>query len=96
MNKNVLLALIIWSLDRDMFEGMSFIRNFSLFLKDAKGCKKIYTDPTDTLLYCPKVLNMSDIEFFTDYVLSYAKTRVISGIEDYGKFNKSILRYNNN
>lgn len=92
MNRTNLLAFMVWAIDRDLL-GIPVTRAWKLFQKDAKGCKAIYLDPNNPLLYCPEVAKMGDIEFFTDYVLTYAQSRVMSGINGYGKYNKPIINY---
>jgi hypothetical protein len=93
MNRDTLLALIVWALDRDLFESISIEKALELFIKDAKRIKAVYTCKEDSLLYCPKVSKMDDAEFFTDYILCYAKMYVASGIISYGKYDNQILKY---
>ena len=92
MNKMNLLALMVWAIDRDLLE-ISVPKAWELFQKDAIGCQKTYTDPSDELLFCKNVVGMNSIEFFTDYVLSYAKCNVISGITSFGRYDKLITDY---
>ena len=87
-----LLALMVWAIDRDLLET-PVLNAWELFQKDAIRCQKTYTDPSDELLFCKNVVGMNPIEFFTDYVLSYAKCNVISGIDSYGKYDKFITNY---
>lgn len=86
------MAFMVWAIDRDLLET-PMLRAWELFQRDAIGCQKIYTDPSDELLFCKNVVGMNPIEFFTDYVLSYAKSHVISGIGSYGKYDKFITNY---
>lgn len=94
MNEMNLLALMVWAIDRDLLET-PVIKALELFRKDAVGCQKTYTDPSDKLLFCENIVGMDPIEFFTDYVLSYAKCNVISGNVSYGKYDNLISRYGN-
>ena len=94
MNKNNLLALMVWAIDRDLLET-PLLKAWKLFQKDAIGCQKIYTDPSDELLFCKNVVGMNPIEFFTDYVLSYAKCNVISGTGSYGIYDNYLINYHN-
>ena len=92
MNKNILLALIVWAIDVDGL-SMPFIKAWEMFQRDAWGMYKTYTDPNDKLLYCPNLVGQNHLDMFTDYVLSYAKTYINSGLRDYGKYNNHILNY---
>ena len=51
MNKQNLLALMVWAIDRDLLET-PVLKAWELFQKDAVGCQKTYTDPSDELLFC--------------------------------------------
>ena len=84
---------MVWAIDRDML-SFPVSEALELFRRDAIGCRGIYTDPTDELLYIRGMENVNPIEFFTDYVLCYAKSRLISGLRDYGKYEKEIINYN--
>ena len=92
MNKLTTLAFIVWAIDVD---GMSLpvIQALERFRKSAEGVQRIFTDPSDKLTYCEKVVNMNPLDFFTEYVLFYAKSEVESGIRGYGKYNTEILNY---
>ena len=92
MSKKDLTAMMVWAIDRDLL-SMPFKRCWELFQRDAIGCQKTYTDPSDELLFCENVVGMNPIEFFTDYVLIYAKSNVISGITSYGSYDKIITNY---
>jgi len=94
MNRMNLLALMVWAIDRDLLET-PVLKAWELFQKDAVGCQSIYTDPSDELLFCKNVVGMNSIEFFTDYVLSYAKCNVISGIDSYGIYDNYLINYHN-
>jgi len=89
-----LLALMVWAIDRDLLKT-PVLKAWELFKKDAIGCQKIYTDPSDELLFCKNVVEMNPIEFFTDYVLSYAKCNVISGTGSYGMYDNYLINYYN-
>lgn len=89
MNRNVLLAFIVWAIDCDAL-NLPVTKCWEMFQKDAWGIYKTYTDPSDELLYCPNLVDKNYIEVMVDYTLSYAKTAVVSGTRDYGKYNKSI------
>lgn len=92
MNKQTLLALMVWAIDRDLLET-PVSEAWELFQGDAVRSQKTYTDPSDELLFCENVVGMNPIEFFTDYVLSYAKCNVISGITSFGRYDKLITDY---
>lgn len=94
MNGMNLLALMVWAIDRDLLET-PVIKALELFRKDAVGCQKIYTDPSDELLFCENVVGMDPIEFFTDYVLSYARCNVISSNTSYGVYDNCLVNLNN-
>lgn len=93
MNGMNLLALTVWAIDMDLMD-IPVLNALDLFRKDAVRCQKTYTDPNDEILFCKNVVGMDPIEFFTDYVLSYAKSRVISGICSYGKYDDLINKTN--
>lgn len=92
MNRRNLLALLIWAYDTDMLD-MPAVKVIESFRRKAVACQKSYTDPTDKLLYCESATKMSPIEFFTDYIIGYAKMLVSSGCANYGIYNKQILTY---
>ena len=92
MDRYELLALMIWAIDTDAMH-LSFERCLEMYQRDAESMQKIYTDPSEPLLFCEDVVGKDPIVFFTDYVLSYAKMHVTSGIKDYGKLNSKILDY---
>lgn len=86
---------MVYAIDRDLL-SFPVSRVIDLFLEDAERCKSTYTDPSDRLLYTSDVESMNTIEFFTDYILCYAKMYVISGIASYGNYDKAIMNYENN
>jgi len=92
MNNQNLLALMVWAIDRDLLK-VPVQKAWELFVKDAVGCQKIYTDPTDELLYSQHVVSMTPIEFFTDYVLFYAKPAALESKDYYGTYTHEILNY---
>jgi len=92
MNRNVLLAFIVWAIDVDAL-SLPLTKCWEMFQRDAWGVYKTYTNPSDELLYCPNLVGKNPIDVMVDYTLSYAKTAVVSGIRDYGKYNKSIKNY---
>lgn len=92
MNKDNLLALLVYAIDRDRLSAPVDVV-LSEFLDNANGCKKIYTDPSDPLMYIEGLAEMDDIEFFTDYVLFYAKCHIVDGDASYGKLDKQIIEY---
>lgn len=92
MTSDTLLALIIYAIDRDAL-SLPVEKVIELFRKDAASMKKNYTDPNDELLYIKGMEKVDDIEFFTDYVLCYAKCDIKSGLRGYGKLNEQILNY---
>ena len=91
MNRNVLLALMVWAIDVDALI-LPVTKCWEMFQRDGWGIYKTYTDPNSEL-YCPNLVGKNPIDVMTDYTLSYAKTAVVSGIRDYGKYNKSIKNY---
>ena len=92
MNKNVLLAFMVWAIDVDAL-SLPVTKCWEKFQKTAWGIYRIYTDPSDELLYCPDLVGKNYIDFMVDYTLFYAKTCVISGVKNYGKLNKQIKNY---
>lgn len=101
MDKQTLLALIVWAIDTDR-TGYSVVEAWEEFQKDAIGIKSNYTDPTDEHLYLPSVVEQDPIEFFTDYVLFHAKTRLLANKTScipqpkgalYGNYESQILNY---
>ena len=87
-----LSALMVWAIDRDLLET-PVLKVWELFQRNAIGCQKTYTDPSDELLFCKNVVGMNPIEFFTYYVLFYAKCNVISGINSYGIYDNYLINY---
>ena len=92
MNRNTMLAFFVWAIDVDAL-SLPVTKCWEMFQRDAWGIYKTYTDPSDELLYCPNLVGKNYIEVMTDYTLSYAKTQLISGLRDYGKYNKALLNY---
>ena len=95
MNKNGLLALMVWAIDVDAL-SLPLEKAWEMFQRDAWGCYKTYTDPSDELLYCPNLVGQNPLDVFTDYTLSYAKSAVVSDIRHYGKYDTFILNYKSN
>lgn len=93
MTSDTLLALMIYAIDRDAL-SLPVEKVIELFRKDATSMKKNYTDPNDELLYIKGMEEVDDIEFFTDYVLCYGKSALISGLRDYGRYNEDLAKYN--
>ena len=87
-----LTALMVYAMDRDCLD-LPIQKVVELFKKDAKGMYETYTDPIEVLLYIPRLLNITPVEFFIDYILFYAKTHVESGLRSYGKYDETILKY---
>lgn len=101
MNRQTLLAFIVWAIDIDGF-SLPFMKAWEKFQRNAWGMLKTYTDPNDELLYMPKLVGTDPIEFFTDYVLMYAKWHIEANKTSstpqpdgalYGKYEKEILNY---
>lgn len=92
MNRNVLLAFIVWAIDVDAL-NLPVEKCWEMFQRTALGIYRTYTDPSEEQLYCPSLVGKDPIEVMTDYTLSYAKAVVISGIMTYGKYDKSIKNY---
>ena len=95
MDRNVLLAFFVWAIDVDAL-SLPVEKCWEMFQRDAWGIYKNYTDPSDELLYCPNLIGKNPIDVMVDYTLSYAKMWVISGIRNYGKYDKAIMNYENN
>ena len=93
MNKYVLLAFMVWAIDTDRL-GHPVIESWDKFKKTAVEMKKVYTDFNDCLMYCPRVLDQEPVEFFADWLLSYAKCDLYNKYRDYGKLNERINNYN--
>lgn len=83
---------MVWAMDIDAL-NLPVEKCWEMFQKDAWECYKTYTDPRDELLYCPNLIGKNYIDVMVDYTLTYAKMHVVSGIRDYGKYNKSIKNY---
>lgn len=96
MNKDVLLAFLVWAIDRDLLTPKPN-KAWELFRKDAKAMIETYTNPDDPLLYCggllDEVKSTSTEDVFADYILFYAKLNVVSGGRNYGVFDESIINY---
>lgn len=92
MNRNVLLAFIVWAIDVDAL-NLPVTKCWEMFQRDARGIYENYTNPSDELLYCPDLVGKNPIDVMVDYTLSYAKMWVISGVKSYGKYDKSIKNY---
>ena len=92
MNRNVLLAFMVWAIDVDAL-SLPVTKCWEMFQRDAWGIYKNYTDPSDELLYCPNLIGKNPIDVMVDYTLCYAKMWVISGIRNYGKYDELIKNY---
>jgi len=92
MNRNVLLAIMVWATDVDAL-SLPVTTCWEKFQKAAWGIYRNYTDPNDELLYCPNLIGKNYIDVMVDYTLAYAKMHVVSGIRDYGKLNNQIKNY---
>ena len=92
MNRNVLLAFMVWAIDVDAL-SLPVEKCWEMFQRDAWGIYRNYTDPSDELLYCPDLIGKSPIDVMVDYTLSYAKMWVISGVKSYGNYDKLIKNY---
>ena len=91
MNKQTLLALMVWAIDIDGL-SLPFTKAWEMFQRDAWKCYKTFTDP-NTEDYCPNLVGKKPLDVMVDYTLFYAKMHVQSGIRDYGKYDKDILNY---
>ena len=92
MNRNVLLAFIVWAIDVDAM-SLPVEKCWEMFQRDAWGCYRTYTDPSDELLYCPNLVGKNPTDVMVDYTLCYAKMWVLSGIKNYGKYDELIKNY---
>ena len=92
MRKEVLLAFMVWAIDVDAL-NLPVTKCWEMFQRDAWGIYRNYTDPSDELLYCPNLVGKNPIDVMTDYTLAYAKSEVISGIRNYGKYDELIKSY---
>lgn len=92
MNRNTLLAFFVWAIDVDAL-SLPVTKCWEKFQKTAWGIYRIYTDPSDELLYCPDLVGKNYIDVMVDYTLCYAKALVTAGTKDYGKLNKHIKNY---
>ena len=92
MNRNVLLAFIVWAIDVDAL-NLPVTKCWEMFQRDAWGIYRNYTNSNDELLYCPNLIGKNPIDVMTDYTLCYAKIWVTSGIRSYGKYDELIKNY---
>ena len=76
MNRLQTLAFIVCAIDRDVL-NIPIIKAIEMFKKDAISIQSNYTDPSDELYYVESVVHMNPIDFFTDYILMYAKMYVL-------------------
>lgn len=90
MTKRNLLALMVWAIDTDSL-GLPVEKVIERFKQAAVSVQANFTDPEDELLFCKDVEMMSPFEFFTDYILLYAKLDINHKYRDYGNLSKSIL-----
>ena len=88
-----MLAFFVWAIDVDAL-SLPVEKCWEMFQRDAWGIYRNYTDPSDELLYIPSLIGKDPLDVFTDYILSYAKSEVISGIRNYGKYDTMIKQYN--
>lgn len=86
MKQKVLLAIMVYAMDRDMLQ-LPVELVIEEFKKDAVKCYNTFTDPS-TNLYCENLLRKDPVEVMADYVLSYARSWVLSDIRSYGKYDK--------
>lgn len=93
MNKDVLTAFIVWAVDTDNL-NLPVLKAWGEFVEDAFNMLKVYTDADDKLLFCKDLVGADPIEFFTDYILCYAKMKMLSDVESYGKLGDTIIMYN--
>ena len=91
MDKLTLLAFMVWAIDRDLLH-CPVPQAWELFQKDAVRYQKYYADHTDMFVYCKDSVLLDPIKFMTDYVLTYAKCSVVSGVWTYGKYDERILK----
>lgn len=87
-----MLAMLVWATSCDLLNS-TLEKCLTLFLDDARRCYATFTDPADDDAYCPNLLNITPVDMFTDYVLRFAKSNVISGYCSYGIYDKMLLAY---
>ena len=92
MNRNTMLAFFVWAIDVDAL-NLPVTKCWEMFQRTAWGIYRNYTDPSDELLYCPSLVGKNPIDVMADYTLAYAKSEVISGIRNYGKYDELIKNY---
>lgn len=92
MDRLTLLAFMVWAIDRDLLH-CPVPQAWKLFQKYAVRYQKYYVDHTDMFPYCKDSALADPIKFMTDYVLTYAKCSVVSGVWTYGKYDERILNY---
>ena len=90
MTKRDLLALMVYAVDTDSLSLPVHVV-LDRFQTTAERLQKNYTDPSDTQLFCRNVVNMKPVDFFTDYLLCYAKMDIQGGYRGYGKLNQQII-----
>lgn len=91
MKHATLVALLAFCTDMQLMDS-NILVTWPIFQKYAKGCLAIYTDPKDKQLFIPECVGMDPIEFFTVYMLLYARCTMNSGIHDYGSLSSSIIK----
>lgn len=90
MTKRNLLALMVWAIDTDSL-GLPAEKVIEKFKKTAVNVQSNFTDPEDDLLLPRRCRVMDPFEFFTEYILLYAKLDINHKYRDYGNLSKSIL-----
>ena len=90
--KHLPLALLVWAIQTERMH-LSVKEALRLFKQNAEGCMKTYTDPSDPEYYIPSLVGKDPLAFFIDYVLSYAKMMVVSGVRVYGRLDENIKEY---
>ena len=92
MDKQTLLALIVWAIDIDGF-SLPFTKAWEMFQRDAEKMHRTFTNPSHPEDYCPGLVDKKPLDVMVEYTLFYAKMHVQSGIRDYGKLNRQITKF---
>jgi hypothetical protein len=96
MNYRTFVAWLVWAVDTDQL-SLPVDQAWENFKQNAESLKRTFTDPKEPAFFCEKCVGESPIEMMTDYVLFFAKTRIIgdwsdNGSSQYGKLTETILK----
>lgn len=88
-----LTAFLVWAYDTDRM-SMPISEALKQYQQNAEGMLRVYTDPSDPTLFIKRLVGSDPIAFFEDYILSFAKSRVLSGLDRYNEnITTAILNY---